>query len=722
MASVINTNIASLNAQRNLSKSADALSISLNRLSSGLRINTAKDDAAGLAITERMTSQIKGLNQAQRNANDGISLAQTAEGALAEVSNNLQRIRELAVQSANSTNSVSDRASLNAEVQQLLAEIQRVSSTTQFNGQNILDGSFATSQFQVGANANQIISATTGNSQTTAVGSYQAASNTVSAVTGTALTAGQLTVNGIDVGSSTSGSAEAIAASINSINNQTGVTASASTSVTSAVGNALLRNQTLQSGDLVINGVAVGAAAGSSNVATQGANVAAAINLVSAQTGVTATANSGTGALTLTSTTGKTIALTTGATVTADGATRVENATGLELAGAITAKVLGVSTITVTGGASQVVTLNSVGTATTADTLTIAGVTFTYSAAASSATNIQIANTAVLQAAQAKLALDASTVTSQFTIGAVATASIALTAKSNVKAATTSEGLAGSTSFVSATAGNLTNTTAGTGVAIGDTLLIGGLTYEFTRWNATAAATAGNIQVKLGAAGASVAANDTTTATNLANAISAQQGAGNGTVNYTSGAATNVITVTNALYGSTGVVAAISEPLSSGTAAAVSAVSTVAGVSGDYLASSTKGTLSLYGPSSFTVGGTSPSTAGLASASIGLVTISTVDISTVTGANNAISLLDGALSQVSTIRGNMGALQNRFTSVVSSLSAAAENLSAARSRIQDADFAAETAQLTRNQILQQAGTAMLAQANQLPNTVLTLLR
>jgi flagellin len=147
-----------------------------------------------------------------------------------------------------------------------------------------------------------------------------------------------------------------------------------------------------------------------------------------------------------------------------------------------------------------------------------------------------------------------------------------------------------------------------------------------------------------------------------------------------------------------------------------------AGVSGVYAANNTKGTLSLNSANTFSIGGTSPRAAGLGSASVGLTTISTVDISTVAGANNAISLIDGALSQVATVRGSMGALQNRFQSVVSSLTASSENLSAARSRIQDADFAAETAQLTRNQILQQAGIAMLAQANALPNQVLTLLR
>jgi flagellin len=157
MALTINTNVASLNAQRNLGASQSSLNKSMQRLSSGLRINSAKDDAAGLAISDRMTSQIRGLNQAARNANDGISLAQTAEGALQESTNILQRIRELAVQSANDTNSSSDRSSLNAEVTQLKAELDRISETTQFNGQNLLDGSMAgaanEATFQVGANA-----------------------------------------------------------------------------------------------------------------------------------------------------------------------------------------------------------------------------------------------------------------------------------------------------------------------------------------------------------------------------------------------------------------------------------------------------------------------------------------------------------------------------------------------------------------------------------------
>ena len=160
MPQFINTNIASLSTQRALNSSQSALQTSLQRLSTGLRINSAKDDAAGLAISERFTAQIRGLNQAVRNANDGISLSQTAEGALQEISNNLQRIRELAVQAANATNSDGDRAALQAEVDQRIAEITRVGNQTQFNGLNLLDGSFTTQTFQVGANEGQTIDVT----------------------------------------------------------------------------------------------------------------------------------------------------------------------------------------------------------------------------------------------------------------------------------------------------------------------------------------------------------------------------------------------------------------------------------------------------------------------------------------------------------------------------------------------------------------------------------
>ena len=194
MALTINTNVASLNAQRNLGKSQNDLSQSMERLSSGLRINSAKDDAAGLAISDRMTAQIRGLNQASRNANDGISMSQTAEGALQESTNILQRMRELAVQSANDTNSASDRASLNEEIIQLQEEIDRIAVTTEFNGRKVIDGTMTDATFQVGANAgvNQTISfsiasARTADLGTNAITTVTAASASYTATAGSGL-------------------------------------------------------------------------------------------------------------------------------------------------------------------------------------------------------------------------------------------------------------------------------------------------------------------------------------------------------------------------------------------------------------------------------------------------------------------------------------------------------------------------------------------------------
>ncbi len=239
MPQTINTNIASLNAQRNLNSSQSVLNTSLQRLSSGLRINSAKDDAAGLAISERMTAQIRGLNQAGRNASDGISLAQTAEGALTEVTNMLQRIRELAVQSRNATNSTNDRAALDTEAQQLRAEINRIASQTQFNGVNLLDGSFANQAFQVGANAGQTITVSDiVNANDTALGTYSAASVTGAAATAfTAIAAGDLTINTVSVGAvaldtSATERAAGIRDAINSVADQTGVYARNDTATT----------------------------------------------------------------------------------------------------------------------------------------------------------------------------------------------------------------------------------------------------------------------------------------------------------------------------------------------------------------------------------------------------------------------------------------------------------------------------------------------------------
>ena len=265
MAQVINTNTMSLNAQRNLSTSGTSLATTIQRLSSGLRINSAKDDAAGLAISERFSTQIRGLDVAVRNANDGISLAQVAEGSLTEIGNNLQRIRELSVQSANATNSASDRAALNAEVKQLSSEIDRVAKQSDFNGTKLLDGSFSSQLFQVGANAAQAIAIDkVVDARSQSLGNVKFAAD----VTGTAVanaaadgSVAGLTVNGvaIDTVSYTNGTtgadiAKTLATAINAKMGESGVYAT----VGGAGNNELTLNSVKAGKDLVVGGTVTG--------------------------------------------------------------------------------------------------------------------------------------------------------------------------------------------------------------------------------------------------------------------------------------------------------------------------------------------------------------------------------------------------------------------------------------------------------------------------------
>jgi flagellin len=506
MAATINTNINSLTAQRNLTTSQASLSTSIQRLSSGLRINSAKDDAAGLSISERFTSQIRGLNQAARNANDGISLSQTAEGALASSTSILQRVRELAVQSANATNSASDRAALNQEVGQLTAELNRIAQTTQFNGQNLLDGSFTSADFQVGANANQVITATTANFTTSKYGNNRVGS----VVAATAGGVGDL------VSGSTAGAH--IATAVASLTST--IAADATFAINGALGSSV---------------IGLGAAESAKAVAAN-------INAKSGDTGVTATA-------------------------------RTE---------------IDISTFVV--GSSYTFEVTS-------DNTTAATVTFTAGAANGDG---------------------------------LAAAINAFNEKS-------------STTGVSAklnTAGNgitLTNSS-------GKDILLG------NKSAATDTFTAGTLAGIAGSVGAAPAA---------ANAA------------YITG------TVTLDSDKTFGVVAA-----------------TVAAGIGFFTGSSASQ----------------------------LQAANTLDVSTVAAATRALSTVDSSLAAVSSQRAKFGALQSRFETTISSLNTTSENLSASRSRVQDADFAMETANLSRAQILQQAGTAMVAQANQLPQGVLALLR
>lgn len=607
MAQVINTNVASLNAQRNLNSSQSELQTSLQRLSSGLRINSARDDAAGLAISERFTTQIRGLNQAARNASDGISLAQTGEGDLAQITNNLQRIRELAVQSANATNSSSDRAALQLETAELIAEIERVSSTSAFNGVNLLDGSFSSQLFQVGANAGETVSIDNiSSARTSEIGQVLTATSTGTAVTG-ALSAGDLLINGNDVGA-VSQDALAIANAITATDSNVSATATnAQTGITFAdvVGTASV---TAVPSSVALGSLTEGVDTDTTNsfsVTFDNSGDGGSDSLV-----ITATAN-----------------VDTTSTNTYDGLA----------AGFVTAGFAADGTGTVSGYTLDLGAQTTIAGALQNGTLTVQradGIEFSITeAAVGYGTDPAFANTT-----------------------------------------TTTNG-----------------TQAVTGVAPTYTLSIDGTALDFS----------------------SVGADGTITAAEVAGLINDLSGytatSGTGTLDITKADGSNIVLVEG------GSDSDASE-----------------GLTAD--GSTTAATTTLYGSVEVTsvnedalvIAGTNPGNAGLTvgttTAALAGTTIANTDISTVAGANAAIASVDSALTSINTSRASLGAIQNRFESIVSSIETSVENLSSARSRIRDADFASETATLTRNQILQQAGVSILSQANSLPQLALSLLQ
>jgi len=326
MAASINTNVASLTAQRNLGVSQGSLNTSIQRLSSGLRINSAKDDAAGMAISERFTSQIRGMNQAVRNANDGISLAQTAEGAMKAAGDMLQRVRELAVQSANASNSASDRQALQQEVNQLVAELDRVAQTTEFNGAKLLNGSFGTQQFQVGANANQTIVAATANLRTGVYGNNQVSGTGAAGVSPTATLAtssaygsngvgsGAITINGAlgsaAVNVAANENASKTAESINLQTKYTGVTATARTEVELKFAATGAYSITLESENKADPKTISFSVDGTGTTGSEALSKAVqAINEQSSKTGVVASLNKDATGIVLSNNTGNTIAV-----------------------------------------------------------------------------------------------------------------------------------------------------------------------------------------------------------------------------------------------------------------------------------------------------------------------------------------------------------------------------------------------------------------------------
>ncbi|MBL4712520.1 MAG: flagellin, partial [Gammaproteobacteria bacterium] len=333
MALVINTNISSLNAQRNVGRTTMGLETSIQRLSTGLRINSAKDDAAGLGIVDRMTSQIRGLNQAVRNANDAVSLAQTAEGAMQESTNILQRMRELAVQSANDSNSGADRVNIQKEITQLAAEMNRIASQTTFNGNNILDGTFTGKQFQVGANANETISVTLGNFSASSMGAFQTTSilnvGALSAATDADtnnVVGDTITVTGkaaANITYANDATAAEIAAQFQTVSDTTEVTASASTSadIQYAAGVAVGETVTFELSAVDGSAVAQGSVGNISYTLTSTTDYSGlrdAINAESNSTGITASLNSSAGTLTLTNAEGHNVFINAVSNGTAD--------------------------------------------------------------------------------------------------------------------------------------------------------------------------------------------------------------------------------------------------------------------------------------------------------------------------------------------------------------------------------------------------------------------
>jgi len=738
MAQIINTNIASLNAQRNLNSAQSGNDTALQRLSSGLRINSAADDAAGLSISTRFDAQINGSNQAIRNSADGVSLAQTAEGALDSITDSLQRIRELAVQSANGTNNAVDREALNLEAQQLIDEIENVSQTANFNGTSLLDGSFSGITFQTGANVGNSIDVSIGEVSTSTLGAADSAGVTAfgglydnandAIVTGeessNKLANGDLVINGVAIEASKAGSdtasstlnansAIAKAAAINEKSAETGVTAT-------VLENTLLGASSFSggsfdtiSGNIDVNGVTVNIeTSGNLDNNTNREAVAAAINAVSGQTGVTAinTGNDNTG-VTLVAADGRNITIDVG-----------------NLSGTDSAADIGLGSGAVRGGASSITQTGSF----------------------------------LLQSK------DGSDINIGAGTGTLENAGLTAGDKSGVRASLSSDRSSfadGDTAALPTTgtieAGDLTvnGITIRETRASDDTLSYsdGGTTVgdEYTARSAVAKAAAINEVSETTGVTAVVESNVVNSATQTAGASIAIatgsvqfniNGVKTSTIDLSSGdddvRRSNAVDAINNVSGQTGVIAVDTgdgielraedgrnisvEQEAAGMFASVG-MQDGTGANAVDQASVYVGTVRLEAAGEFELGSNTGeiSDLGFKAGTFGAAESGTflkdVDITTVDGALEAITAVDNALQQVSNERANLGATQNRFNSTINNLTISSENLSASNSRIRDADYAAETAELSRTQVLIQAGISVLAQANARPQQVLSLL-
>ncbi|MEN5034201.1 flagellin [Pseudomonas sp. TWI929] len=668
MALTVNTNITSLGVQKNLNRASDALGTSMSRLSSGLKINSAKDDAAGLQIANRLTSQIKGLSVAVKNANDGISIAQTAEGAMQESTSILQRMRELALQSANGSNSGDDRTSLQQEFTALSGELTRIAKTTTFGGRNILDGSFQNVGFQIGASANETISfGMTDIGATGLKGSYSEATVDGDAMKGLTKTSlgTKLVTPATPAGVSVDGAA---------------------TAALQAAGAGLGA-----AGTISINGTNVNLAAGDKGAAVATKINAAAIGDVKAEWDETA------GKLKLTSTgqiaTGGADIGNIGHTTT----TTSRTATGVAVEGVATAALK-------SGGAG----LGA------ASAITVNGTTVNLAAGDKGADVASKINGALIGDVKAEW-----------------------------------DDTAGKLKLTSATG----ITTGGADIAsVGLTGSVAGVTAPVpaaTKTGATALEKAGDITVNGTAVSWKAGDDIDSVLASIKNADGiADAKIEDGRISITSedGSDVKLANASSGALGQLGLTAGSAEARTSQDTSitlnnvevkfvkgstAQEIVSAINSASTGVTASlSEDGKLSLFSDKDISIAdgsaGTGLDILGLtgktgATAISMETTVSNLNITDAKSSQISIQALDAAIAQVDSQRAQLGAVQNRFDSTVANLNSISENSTAARSRVQDADFAAETAELTKQQTLQQASTAILSQANQLPSSVLKLL-
>lgn len=688
---VINTNVGSLNAQRNLVKSGMEMSTAMERLSSGLRINRAADDAAGLAISNRLTSSIRGLNQAVRNANDGLSLISTAEGAMAESTNILQRVRELAIQSANGIYSDSDRATLNAEVQQLISELDRIAETTTFNGRSLLDGSFGKSELQVGTEANQTISVEIGalDAKTLGMGStsvdMMGDANDLAtkfAASATALVQNDVLINGqsvMGVGESWNATDDEMDDLLSKINaNVNGVTASMTAVVTAeTAGDGVLVKGTdtltltinkLNGTSSQINitdtaslsemvdklnaegGGLISAAINDNGKLEISAQDAEAITVTTDVTGATGTLNTTQGSLVLTSDNGDPIEITRGSSGTLADLNafgfRENDDPGIIEGVAVNTTAFAVGDLRING-----VDIGASDTGGLVDKL--------------KAINAVSDDTGVTAVAFTSLALDFSGVD----LGDIG----------------------------SADAINLNGITLDfSGLSTGDNL--SEIVDEFNSATDETGVTAQLIGTRVVLEG-DVTKIKFTNAATATDDLAAWETAG---VEMTSGSADTVTALTATGSEVDGGIKLVSEngnPISVELAANGTAAEKTAAIAKAGLVESNAGVGGAFGSS-----------------------LSSISVATASSAQKALDVIDNALNTISDTRAQLGAVSNRLQFTVSNLMNVSENTAAARSRIMDADFAAETAALSKAQVLQQASSAMLAQANAAPQLVLSLLR